>query len=313
MHPFWKEAVRKENVAREGWHNTYYDTARLSQTYHQCSYNKNGARTSNRALQSTWHPSQFQNSNNPLHNTARPHTYRRSRPRTGPLPRMDAQRAALSMTAPAPGGQGRSTPKKPQTARLPSRPAPSPVRPPAVPRPLTSRVPTVVPVRKTAVPAPPPPKPAPPPSLPPQQNKTDDNLSFGAAFRPQRVSGAAPLDQSDFFQTQTKEYNDLGYFRQTGRRLYAKGNNSHSTRGNKLATTQIKLQWEEYKEIDTDGDGQIGRKEFLALITKSLDKNPKAFPGGPPSFEAFDEDNSGFITFEEYSKRMAAIAAEGQE
>lgn len=54
------------------------------------------------------------------------------------------------------------------------------------------------------------------------------------------------------------------------------------------------------KDIDEDGDSEVGFKEFLKIFgfSASIDEEKTL----EELFKAFDEDNDGYVTFEDFSR-----------
>lgn len=74
--------------------------------------------------------------------------------------------------------------------------------------------------------------------------------------------------------------------------------------GLNMAETQAKVDMEEFKQPDKNGDGNISRKEFNAYIADYVKQYPHLNKKDMPKFEDFDKDSSGKVTFAEWQNYL---------
>jgi Ca2+-binding EF-hand superfamily protein len=70
--------------------------------------------------------------------------------------------------------------------------------------------------------------------------------------------------------------------------------------------------YDEFKQPDIDGDDRISRAEFNMYVKNYLSSYPGLSEKDYPTFDDFDHDGDGFVSFQEYSQQMALQAQQAE-
>ena len=74
----------------------------------------------------------------------------------------------------------------------------------------------------------------------------------------------------------------------------------------------LQREYDEFKQPDVDGDDRISRTEFNLYVKNYLSNYPGLTEKDYPTFEAFDHDKDGFVSFTEYAQQMAVQAQQAE-
>jgi hypothetical protein len=74
----------------------------------------------------------------------------------------------------------------------------------------------------------------------------------------------------------------------------------------------LQRDYDEFKQLDVDGDDRISRGEFNMYVKNYLSNYPGLEEKDYPRFEDFDHDRDGYVGFQEYTQQMALQVAQAQ-
>jgi len=74
----------------------------------------------------------------------------------------------------------------------------------------------------------------------------------------------------------------------------------------------LQREYDEFKQPDVDGDDRISRTEFNMYVKNYLVNYPGLTEKDYPTFEAFDHDKDGYVSFTEYAQQMAVQAQQAE-
>lgn len=113
------------------------------------------------------------------------------------------------------------------------------------------------------------------------------------------------LEQKELY---TQYYNDVYKLQEQNAELYTYIEQLQKALKNvqdQAELDALQRDYDEFKQPDLDGDDRISRAEFNHYVKNYLANYPGLTEKDYPTFEDFDHDHDGYVSFQEYAQQMA--------